>query len=155
MTPRTVVILLSLGAMVLLQTGCSKQYRVKKLDCGMNRFIIIDADRFHENIQPIYYRVEVDGKIVVPETFISSIEPDSVSSLRPKIVANRSGTIVGVVEERHPAQVWILHNFATGESSPNCGPSGSSERCEQISKALIRELQQVHPELELGMDASL
>lgn len=107
-----------LAATVLALTGCSKYHNVAKLDAGGGRSIIVFADRYFENQQAIYYRTEVHGQVVIPDSYISSIDPDVVAKSHLRLVANKAGSIVGVVDEKVPQKIWLLHNFATGETWP-------------------------------------
>jgi hypothetical protein len=66
---------------------------------------------------------------VVSTSYISSLDTP-VKSLSFKLVTDKSGSLVGVVEEKLPQKIWLLHNFATGETYPRCD-SGGTEACEK------------------------
>jgi hypothetical protein len=141
-----VVLTLGAAALSLGVSGCSKYYRVAELDAGGGRSVSILAERDYDNTQPVYYEVRAEGRVVVPRTYISSIEPDDTKRLRLKLVWNKAGSVCGVVDERLPQKLWVLHNFKTGETWPRC-ESGGLERCEQGGEALLHELQKDYPEV--------
>ena len=130
----------------LTTSACSRYYRIAALDAGAGRSVIIIAERYYENEQAIYYRVEVNGRTLVPDTYISSIDPEAVKHIALRLVSNKSGSIVGVVEEKLPQKIWVLHNFSNGETWPRC-ESGGHEGCEKRGEALLDELQRDHPEV--------
>src|SRR5437016_5353619 len=99
-------------------TACSRQSDVVKLDAGQGRAVVISTDTYYENRQPIYYEVLAAGRVVVPRTYISSEEPEFVNNLRLRVIANKDHSIIGVVEEKLPQKVWLLHNFSSGETWP-------------------------------------
>jgi hypothetical protein len=88
----------------------------------------------------------VGNQTVVPLTYISSIDPNDVKRLHLRLVSNKDRSVVGVVDEKHPELIWLLHNFSTGETWPRC-QSGGFDRCEQRGQALLKDLQKDHPEV--------
>lgn len=136
--------LLLVLTVALATYGCSRKYEVAELDAGEGRKVLILAQRYPEDLQPYFYRVEVNGQEIVPDTYISSEDPKSKFVL--KLVSNKDGSLIGVVEERVPQKIWLLHNFATGETWPRCD-SGGIEACEQRGDKLLNELQKDHPEI--------
>jgi hypothetical protein len=145
---KSLVISWTLGLVVLFPnlTACSRHYDVVKVDAGQGRSLVISTDSYYENEQPIYYEVVAAGRVVVPRTYISSEEPEYIANLRLRLVTNKDRSLIGVVEERLPQKVWLLHNFSTGETWPRC-QSGTMEQCEQRGEALRRVLQKDHPEV--------
>jgi hypothetical protein len=138
---RILVAILSLSAV-----ACSKYYDVSELDAGESRSIVISAERYYEDGQPIYYQVDVGKHSVVQRTYLSSIDPKDVKSLQLKLVSNKDRSLIGVVDEKLPQKIWLLHNFSTGETWPRC-ESDSFGQCEQRGQTLLRQLQKVHPEV--------
>jgi hypothetical protein len=130
-------------ALVSVATSCSKYYDVAKLDAGGGRSITVFAERYYEDDQAVYYRVEVDGRVTIPDSYASGIDPQALTKAHLKLVSNNSHSIVGVVDEQLPQKIWLLHNFATGETWPRC-QSDTFEKCEQRGQALLAELQKDH-----------
>lgn len=126
--------------------ACAKHYPVTQLDAGDGRSISIMAKRYYEQDQPVYYQVDVGKETVVPRTYMSSIDPDDVKHLHLRLVSNKDRSVIGVVEDRLPQKVWLLHNFSTGETWPRC-QSGGMEQCERRGEALLKVLQTDHPEI--------
>jgi hypothetical protein len=74
--------LVKLVLIIAISTGgCSSEYQVAELEAGGGRSIIITAERYPDQDRPVYFRVEENGELVVPNTYISSEEPDSVKHL--------------------------------------------------------------------------
>ena len=144
--PKSRMVLLLTLMLALTASGCSSKYQVAKLDAGGGRSILILAERYPEEHQAFYYKVEVNGQEVVPNTYISSEDPESVKQLKLKLVSDKSGSLVGVIEEKLPQKIWLLHNFATGETYPRCD-SGGVDECEKRGEALLNNLQKDHPEI--------
>jgi hypothetical protein len=77
---------------------------------------------------------------------MSSIDPEDVAKSHLKLVTSKAGSIVAVIEEKLPQKIWVLHNFATGETWPGC-QSGSHEQCEDRARTLLEQLQKDHSEV--------
>jgi hypothetical protein len=137
--------LLIIVALVLSMNGCSKHQQISQLDFPPSGAIIISAERFPDDTQPIYYQVNLNGRTVVPRTYILSEEPDRVKNLRFNLVKAQDGKLVGVTEEKFPQKVWAMYNTVTGETWPRC-ESGGVEACERRGKLLLNQLQKDHPE---------
>lgn len=139
---------LILAAMVLVSgtAACSRHQVIAKFDAGEGRSISIFAKRWYEDNQPILYQVEVEGRTVVPPTYISSEDPEDVKRFRLRLVSNKARTVYGVVDEKLPQKIFILHNFATGATWPRW-EGGPYEQAEQKAEENLRELQKDHPEV--------
>lgn len=132
--------------LILINTGCSKYEDIAKLDAGQGRSVYILAQRHYENNQAILYRVEVNGQVVVPDTYISSVNPGEAAGLRFKLLKSNNGAVIGIIEETVPQNIWVLHNFVTGETWPRCD-GGGLENCRKRAEGLLRELQKDHPDV--------
>lgn len=146
MKVRSLILIVTL-LVAIVTSACSRYKEVARIEAGQGRSIFILAQRYPDQNQPVLYRVEVNGQIVVPDTYISSEEPDLVKRLRLKLVTDKSGSLVGVFEEKLPQKIWLLHNFATGETYPRCDTGGGVEECEKRGEALLNQLQKDHPEI--------
>ena len=138
--------LVAIVILALNTLACGKNYEVARLNVGEGRSIIISAKRFPDDTQPIYYQVAVNGRAVISPTYISSEEPVDVKHFHLRIVKNNDGSIAGVIEEKLPQKILVLHNFATGQTWPRC-EVGGPESCERTGKMLVDELQKDHPEV--------
>ncbi len=93
------------------------EFEIARIDCGSNREIVITAARSWEISQPIYYYVVVNGKTVVPTTYIDNNDPDNdPSTLRFSHYSTNDGNIVGVTYADHPSHYLVVHDFSSGTS---------------------------------------
>lgn len=146
-------------ALSLTSASCSvfsdRYSVVKTLDAGGGRSIVMLVDNKPDSVQTLYYRVEADGKIILPQSFFMSewggIETDQ---LRFKTLSGKGGKLIGVVEEAQPAKILILHDFDSGGSWPGGCDTEKRTECRQKARTLLAELQKEHPTagLELSGD---
>jgi len=108
-----------LALIVWLNNWANGEFEIATFDCGNNREIVITAARSWEVSQPIYYFVRVNGKVVVPTTYIDNNNPDKdPGTIRFAKYTTRDGNLVGVTYADDTSGYLVIHEFSTGASFP-------------------------------------
>lgn len=93
---------------------------IATFDCGNDREIVIVAARLWEYSQPIYYLVRVNGKTVVPTTYIGNNDPDTgPSTIRFTKFATSNGNLVGITYTEDSSDYLVVHDFSSNVSFPH------------------------------------
>jgi hypothetical protein len=95
-------------------------------------------------------RLRSIGRTVTSPTYISSEKPTDVKHFHLRIVQNNDGSIAGVIQEKLPQNILVLHNFATGETWPAC-EVGGFELCEKTRQMLLDKLLKDHFNLQRNL----
>jgi len=122
----------------------NRQYVLKRLPAGDNRWITISADETGEISRSIYYQVKIGEETVVPTGRMCNAanDPDSMSF---KIVSASDGNLVGLYEETNPERVLALHDFAQGRSWPQGAPNEWTDDINNRGEELLKQLQHEYP----------
>ena len=118
--------LILIALLILLCVTCSCYERVRRdgrayavqtrIDAGQGRSItILTIDEFLEE-SAWYYEINADGKVAVPMTFLYNCCYDSRAGFTTLYTSDRN--IVGLVWDRRPDVLLMLHDFTTGENCP-------------------------------------
>ena len=118
------------------------QYLITTLDAGSGRTIEILASEEMEVTQSIYYRVKVNGEIVVPLGMICG--GHDTGKLKFETIMAKNGDLVGVFEERYPNDILAMHDFKSSRTWPQF-----FDQHGQWGDELLNELQAEHKELKL------
>jgi hypothetical protein len=143
----------SIALVISVFTACSKRCdmdhsMLASLDCGHDHTIDISTDTHWEWKGMLYYRVEDDGREVLPWTLLEpSYQNDGfrydITTLKYKCVATRDGAVAGVTTDELPYAVLALRDFEHRVSWP-----GNASEAEAV--ALRRRLQVDHPQLDVS-----
>jgi hypothetical protein len=97
-----------------------KDIEVSTIDCGANREIVITAASSWEVLQPFYYLVRIDGKVVVPRTYFGdNYPPNDPTTIRFTKHISTDGNLVGITYADKPSQYLIIHDFSNNQSYPS------------------------------------
>jgi len=123
---------------------------VKTIDAGPDRTIMI-MRRFFSNFgRPLYYQVAAGDRVVVPMTFIWGCCGRDWSP-RFKVLYSKDRNLVGLVSEKRPTVLLMLHDFRTGENWPRAKNSEPGEKSLERGVLLRDRLKSDHPELALEL----
>jgi len=90
---------------------------VATFDCRNGREIVICAARSCEISRPLYYLVRIDDEVIIPKTFIDSI--DLYADLGTiKFTFIESSDLFAVAYSDSPSNYLMIHDFANGHSFP-------------------------------------
>jgi len=146
-----VIVIVVLGGFVLATSSvwCVRTYlvgtrRVQVFSLGQDRKIEIYVENEWEVTQPLLYAVWDDRGPTIPPCAFWYLRP---SEARPvfRLITARGGDLAAIVTEEDPEGVVILHDFSSEFSYPWQTDDAESER----SQALLKELQDAHPDLQL------
>jgi hypothetical protein len=129
----------------------NRQYVLKRLPAGDNRWITISADEMAEISTGVYYEVKIGQEIVRPKRLIcfSATDPDSLSF---KTLSAAGGNLIGVYEESQPEKILALHDFGKGATWPGGSPDKSDWENNTAGGKLLEELQQEFPDRNLKLN---
>lgn len=133
--------------MALGLLGCERkgQYDIAKFEVEPRRSIEILASYDVEVTKSFYYRVRVDGKIVVPISMICAGHDNG--QLKFNTLTAKSGELVGIFEQRYPNEILALHDFSSNRTWPEARDKSLGESY-QIRDELLEELQREHKDVE-------
>ena len=122
---KTIALSIALLSLLCLTCGCHERVRrggkayavVARLDAGTGRSITVLKDEEPFEVPAWYYEVDVDGQVAVPTTFLYNCCHGAGDSDFTTLYT-RDGHVVGLVWDRRPEVLLMMHDFTTGENWP-------------------------------------
>jgi hypothetical protein len=150
-TLRTAIILVAVVAILFGLGHWLASEEVATFHCGEGRMIVITADNEWELMQPLRYRVMVDGTTRTSGrafSVVSNANPQE--SLTFSLITADDGRLAGVVDERYGRRaVVVIHDFSTNESWPSFAWNDPANIA-RLSQAFQR-LQAENPDVSRGV----
>jgi hypothetical protein len=136
---------------LLISASCeqSGEYLIATLNLNKERSVEILASNRVEVSQGLYYKVKVDGKVVVPLTLMCTGLDNG--KLKFKTIAAKGGDLVAIFEQKYPAEILAIHDFKSNVSWPRGFDYNTPMENEKIGEAYFKELQAEHPEIQLHL----
>ena len=138
------VILITISVSGCIEISFEGRGPIATLEAGEGKKIFIFAESEWEVSRGILYEVRTLEGVQVKRTLFMFAWPDDVNRLGFKLVRADGSDLVGVVENRDPKKLLIIHDFQTGESW--CAHRGFKDPAfralgERLLKRLTEEIQ--------------
>ena len=122
-----------------------------QLDAGDNRKITVLKGTEAFEVPSWYFEITAGEQTVVPVTFLSGACRGDRSA-KYQLLTSKDRAIVGMVCDKRPDVLLVVHDFASGESWPREVPDLSYQANLQRGRMLKNRLQVDHPERKLVLD---
>jgi hypothetical protein len=133
-----------------VQRGKSIYSVMARIDAGSGRSITILLDDTFLEIPGWYFEINEGPQIIVPITHLSRCCSPEVSP-NLKLLSSRDHTIIGLVWDRRPDVLLVVHDFSSGESWPRGLDTDSIEANIQRGRKLRDRLQEDNPTPKLSL----
>ena len=132
-----------------VQRGKSVYSVVTRIDAGSGRSITILLDDTFLEIPGWYFEINEGPQIVVPIYHLSRCCTGVSPNL--KLLSSRDHTLVGLVGDKRPDVLLVVHDFSSGESWPRGLDTDSIEANLQRGRKLRDRLQEDNPTPKLSL----